>query len=55
MLHAPAIHDYEELAAAELEAAARSTSMEERRCHLDQAGIYAALGEHTRGYALSGR
>ena len=53
MLHAPAIHDYEELAAAELEAAARSTSMEERRSHLDQAGIYAALGEHTRGYALN--
>jgi len=55
MLQAPVIRDYEELAAAELEAAARSTSMEERRCHLDQAGVYAALGEHTRGYALSGR
>lgn len=48
----PPIREYEKLAAEELEAAARSTTMEERCCHLDKAGIYAALGERTRGYPL---
>lgn len=47
------ICDYEQLTVAELEAAARSTTIEERRAHLDQAGIYAALGERARGFALA--
>lgn len=55
MLNVTPIRDYEKLVAAELEAAARSVTMDERRNHLDQAGMYAALGEHIRGYALTGR
>ncbi len=54
MLDLTPIRDYEKLVAAELDAAARSATMDERRNHLDQAGMYAALGEHTRGYALTG-
>ena len=46
--------DYEQLTVEELEAAARSSTIDERRSHLDQAGVYAALGEHTRGFALTG-
>ncbi|WP_206757937.1 hypothetical protein [Sphingomonas sp. CFBP 13728] len=48
----PPIRDYEQLTVAELKAAAQSTTIEERRAHLDQAGIYAALGERARGFAL---
>ena len=47
--------DYEELAIAELKAAAQSETVEQRRTHLDQAGIFAALGEKTRGFASTGR
>jgi hypothetical protein len=49
------IRDYEKLTADELNAARRSTTVEERRTHLDQAGIYAALGEHARGFANDDR
>ncbi|RYF22515.1 MAG: hypothetical protein EOO77_03925 [Oxalobacteraceae bacterium] len=45
--------DYEKLTIAQLDAAAHSTTMEKRRTHLDQAGIYAALGERARAFALS--
>lgn len=47
--------DYERLTIDALAAAARSATDEERRFHLDQAAIFAALGEKTRGFALSGR
>jgi hypothetical protein len=47
------IPDYEQLTVEELEAAAGSSTTDERRSHLDQAGIYAALGERTRGFALT--
>lgn len=40
--------DFEKLATDELGAAARADTMEERRAHLDQAAIYAALGEQSR-------
>jgi hypothetical protein len=50
--HLP-IRDYEKLAVEQLEAAARSITTQERRAHLDQAGIYAALGERTHWVALS--
>ena len=53
MSDTPPIPNYEALTLAELEAAARSTSSEERRAHLDKAGLYAALGEEARGYALT--
>jgi hypothetical protein len=53
MLECLPIRDYEKLAVEHLEAAARSTTMQERRTHLDQAGIYAALDERVRGFALS--
>lgn len=45
MSDTPPTRDYEKLTLAELEAAARSNTLEKRRAHLDQAGIYAALGE----------
>lgn len=48
MSDTPPIRDYEKLTVAELDAAARSSTMEKRRAHLDQAGIYAALGEGAR-------
>lgn len=54
MLDLIPVRDYEKLVHAELEAAARSATIDERRSHLDQAGMYAALGEHIRGYALTG-
>lgn len=47
------IRDYEKLTIAELDAAARSTTLEKRRAHLDQAAIFATLGERARGFALS--
>jgi len=47
------IPDYEKLTIAELDAAARSTTSEKRRAHLDQAAVFAALGERARGYAFS--
>jgi hypothetical protein len=53
MLEYLPIRDYDKLAVEQLEAAARSTTTQERRTHLDQAGIYAALGERARGFALS--
>ena len=53
MSNALPIRDYEKLTVAQLDAAARSTTMEKRRAHLDQAGIYAALGERARAFALS--
>ncbi|MEG3163060.1 hypothetical protein U1701_00460 [Sphingomonas sp. PB2P19] len=37
--------DYEILTLTELEAAAKSTTADQRRAHLDQAGIFAAAGE----------
>lgn len=40
--------DFEKLATDELNAAARADTMEQRRAHLDQAAIYAALGERSR-------
>lgn len=46
--------NFEELTVAELEAAARSGTIQQRRIHLDQASIFAALGEKLRGYALTG-
>ena len=50
----PETRDYEKLTVSELDAAARSKSPAQRRQHLDQAGVFAALGEKTRGYALNG-
>lgn len=47
------IRDYEKLTIAELDAAARSATSDKRRAHLDQAAIFAALGERARGFALS--
>lgn len=40
--------DYDKLVLAELDAAARSTSKEQRRSHLDMAAQFAALGERDR-------
>jgi len=40
--------DYEKLASDELEAAESAATMKQRRAHLDQAAIYAALGERSR-------
>jgi hypothetical protein len=40
--------DFEKLASDELEAAAGADTIEKRRAHLDQAAIYAALGERSR-------
>jgi hypothetical protein len=40
--------DFEKLASDELKAAAVADTMEKRRAHLDQAAIYAALGERSR-------
>ena len=45
--------DFEKLAVAELDAAARSATSEKRRAHLDQAATFATLGERVRGSALS--
>ena len=45
--------DYERLTIDALAAAAETD--EQRHMLLDQAAIYAALGEKTRGYALTGR
>lgn len=54
MSNAFAMQIFEELTVGELEAAARSRTIEQRRIHLDQAGIFAALGERVRGFAPSG-
>jgi hypothetical protein len=40
--------DYEHLAQAELDMAARAPSRDRRRAHLDQAAIFATLGERQR-------
>lgn len=40
--------DYEQLALAELEAAARSPSAEKRNAHLNQAAVFAARNEAVR-------
>lgn len=40
--------DFEKLASDELEAAAGADTIEKRRAHLNQAAIYAALGERSR-------
>lgn len=45
--------DYERLVLSELDAAARSSTLEEQKAHLDQAAAFAATGEQTRGYALA--
>jgi hypothetical protein len=45
--------DYEQLALSELEAAAASSSIERRRAHLNQAGVFATLGERSRNVARS--
>jgi hypothetical protein len=47
--------DYERLTIDALAAAAAAKTDEQRHMLLDQAAIYAALGEKTRGYALRGR
>ncbi|MBD8551686.1 MULTISPECIES: hypothetical protein [Sphingomonas] len=47
--------DYERLTIDALAAAAAAETDEQRHLLLDQAAIYAALGEKTRGYALTGR
>jgi len=47
--------DYEQLTIDALAAAAAAKTDEQRHLLLDQAAIYAALGEKTRGYALRGR
>jgi len=47
--------DYERLTIDALAAAAAAKTDEQRHVLLDQAAIYAALGEKTRGYALRGR
>ena len=47
------LYDYEKLTIAELDAAARSATPEKRRAHLDQAAIFATLGERARELALS--
>ncbi len=49
----PKARDYERLTVSELEAAAQAETPEQRRMHLNQAGVFAALGEKTRGYALT--
>ena len=40
--------DFEKMASDELEAAAGADTVEKRRSHLNQAAIYAALGERSR-------
>ncbi|WP_164913464.1 hypothetical protein [Sphingomonas sp. UV9] len=45
--------DYEALVLAKLEDAAQSSSLSERRGHLDQAAVFAAKGEAAR-YAGNG-
>jgi hypothetical protein len=45
--------DYEQLALSELEAAAASSNVERRCAHLNQAGIFATLGERSRSVAPS--
>lgn len=47
--------DDERLTIDALAAAAAAKTDEQRHLLLDQAAIYAALGEKTRGYALTGR
>ncbi len=46
---------YEELTLNELDAAAQSNNFDERRSHLNQAGVFAALAEKVRGFALPGQ
>lgn len=41
-------HDLERMAFAELDAAAVAEDREEKRLHLDQAAIYAAMSERQR-------
>jgi hypothetical protein len=45
--------DYEQLALSELESAAASSDIERRRGHLDQAGVFATLGERSRNVTPS--
>ena len=40
--------DFEKLALDELKAAASAETIDQRRAHLDQAAVYAALGERSR-------
>ena len=40
--------DFEKLTSDELEAAAEADTIEKRRAYLNQAAIYAALGERSR-------
>ncbi len=41
--------DYEQLVEAELAAASRGETIDQRRRHLDQVAVYAASGEMYRG------
>lgn len=50
-----AVPTYEELTLHELDAAAESSNLDERRTHLNQAGVFAALAEEIRGFALQGK
>jgi hypothetical protein len=45
--------DYEQLALSELKAAAASSNVERRCAHLNQAGVFATLGERSRSIATS--
>lgn len=49
----PTAMNYEQMTLVQLEAAAKSTTYDERRAHLNQAAVFAAQGEQTRGFALS--
>jgi hypothetical protein len=44
--------DFEQLALDELKAAKNAETMGQRRAHLDQAAVYAALGQHNREMTL---